>query len=127
MKITDLLEDIVPEKEQTVRDFIKWASEKLDLKGPLPDIEFSQDTDLAQDGHHTGSYNHDQRKLWVYAKKRNLVDIFRTVAHELVHVKQHELGTVNSSGPGSPVEVEADKIAGYLMKIWLIDNRDTIQ
>ncbi len=69
MKITDLLEDIVPEKEQTVRDFIKWASEKLDLKGPLPDIEFSQDTDLAQDGHHTGSYNHDQRKLWVYAKK----------------------------------------------------------
>lgn len=127
MKITELFEDIGPKEQKTVQDFIEWVREKIHLKAPAPQIEFSNDTKTAQDQHHTGSYNHETGKLWVYAANRNLVDILRTVAHELVHVRQYELNQVNSSGPGSPVEVQADEVAGFLMKLWIAKHHDTIQ
>ena len=56
----------------------------------------------------------------MYAKNRNLVDILRTVFHELVHVRQDEIGMLKpgDSYPGSPVEVMADMIAGKFIKIY---------
>jgi hypothetical protein len=86
----------------------------------LPNIELSYDTDEAQTNHHTGGHVPGEDSVWVYAKNRNLVDILRTVAHELVHVRQHELGMIKpgDSYPGSPIELLADMVAGKLIKIW---------
>ena len=56
----------------------------------------------------------------MYCDKRNLVDILRTVFHELVHVRQGELGMIKPSDsyPGSPIEAEADMMAGKYMKVF---------
>mgnify|MGYP003345195710 FL=1 len=44
----------------------------------------------------------------------------RTVFHELVHCRQSELGMIKpgDSYPGSPIEMEADMMAGKYMKVF---------
>lgn len=102
-----------------VQKFIAWTAKKLNLE-KTPKIEFSYNSDEAQEGHHTGRHNQDTGEVWVYVANRNLVDILRTVFHELTHVRQGELGMIRpgDSYPGSPIEAEADMMAGKYMKIF---------
>ena len=102
-----------------VQKFIAWTSKKLNLDN-TPKIEFSYNSDEAQQGHHTGRHNPETGEVWVYCKNRNLVDILRTVFHELTHVRQGELDMIKpgDSYPGSPIEAEADVMAGKYIKIF---------
>lgn len=120
--------DIECDLEEEVEKFVDWASEILKLK-TKPDIELSQDTEEAQTNHHTGSHVDKTNKIWVYVKNRNLVDILRTVFHELVHVRQGELDMIKpgSSYPGSPIEAMADKLAGKYIKIYGEKNHHIFQ
>ena len=111
-----------------VEKFAEWAAKKLGLES-VPKIELSMDTEEAQDGHHTGKHTHGENSVWVYAKNRNLVDILRTVFHEFVHVKQGIDGRIEpgSSYPGSPIEAEADMMAGKYIKIYGEKNHHIFQ
>ena len=114
--------------EDEVEKFVHWTAKKLHLK-KVPGIELSMDTEDAQDNHHTGRHVMGGDTVWVYAKNRNLVDILRTVFHELVHVRQEELGMVKpgSSYPGSPIEAMADMLAGKYIKIYGEKNHHIFQ
>ena len=111
-----------------VNKFAHWAGKRLSLDN-LPKIELSMDTEEAQEQHHTGRHTEGQDSIWVYAKNRNLVDILRTVFHELVHVRQGELGKIKpgSSYPGSPIEAQADMLAGKYIKIYGEKNHHIFQ
>jgi hypothetical protein len=87
------------------------------------------DTEEAQTNHHTGGHIMGDDKIWVYAKNRNLVDILRTVFHELVHVRQGELNMIDpgDSYPGSPIEAMADMLAGKYIKIYGENNHHIFQ
>jgi hypothetical protein len=115
----EIKESTASEHEEQILHFMQWCKHKLKLKQQLPDIEFSDEKD-SEDMHHTGYYNDQQDKLWVYTGNRNLIDILRTVAHEFTHRKQGEQGRIepDQSYPGSPIEQEADAVAGYLMKLY---------
>jgi len=110
----DFLED-----NPIMQKFIKWASKKLNLQS-TPKFEFSYNTEEAQEGHHTGRHAENDNSVWVYVANRNMVDIMRTVFHELVHVRQGELGMIKpgDSYPGSPIEMLADMGAGKYMKVF---------
>jgi hypothetical protein len=114
--------------EKEVEKFVDWSVRVLDLK-TKPKIELSQDTEEAQSQHHTGSHQEGSNRVWVYAKNRNLVDILRTVFHELVHVRQSELNMIKpgDSYPGSPIEVMADMLAGKYIKIYGAKNNHIFQ
>lgn len=111
-----------------MKKFIKWSADKLNLQ-TQPEIEFSYDTEEAQTGHHTGRHTMGDNKIWVYAKNRNMVDIMRTVFHELVHCRQGEKDMIKpgDSYPGSPIEMEADMLAGKYMKIFGKDHPEIFQ
>ena len=102
-----------------MQKFIKWSASKLNLE-TFPDIEFSYNTEEAQEGHHTGRHTVGENNIWVYVKNRNMVDIMRTVFHELVHCRQGEKDMIKpgDSYPGSPIEMEADQLAGKYIKIF---------
>ena len=108
-----------PALKAEVDKFAQWAGRRLQIKS-MPGITLSYDTKDAQDNHHTGRHVQGDRNLWVYAKNRNLVDILRTVFHELVHWRQDEIGMIKpgDSYPGSPIEAMADMLAGKYIKIW---------
>lgn len=107
-------------RQQQIRDFIDWSHEILHLRKPYPKIMLSQDTEEASTNHHTGSNSPDENTIWVYIGNRNLIDIFRTIFHELVHTRQSQLGMLSPgcSYPGSPMEVMADALAGKYIKIY---------
>jgi hypothetical protein len=111
-----------------VEKFVNWTAKKLNLQ-KVPSIELSMDSEEAQTNHHTGGHVPGEGSVWVYAKNRNLVDILRTVFHELVHVRQHEIGMIKpgDSYPGSPIEAMADMLAGKYIKIYGEKNNHIFQ
>lgn len=111
-----------------MQKFIKWTAEKLHLK-TIPKVIFSHDTKDAQDNHHTGSHVQGSNEIWVYAKNRNMVDIMRTIFHEMVHCRQSELNMIKpgDSYPGSPIEVMADMLAGKYIKIFGKEHHEIFQ
>jgi hypothetical protein len=111
-----------------------WIKGKLDENNNDIDlqsevVELSMDTEEAQDNHHTGGHVVGSGEIWVYANNRNLVDILRTVFHELVHVRQEELNMIKpgDSYPGSPIEAMADMLAGKYIKIYGEENHHIFQ
>jgi hypothetical protein len=111
-----------------VDKFADWACGILELENQ-PKIELSMDTEEAQSQHHTGRHVDGENSVWVYVNNRNLVDILRTVFHELVHVRQGELDMIKpgSSYPGSPIEAQADMLAGKFIKIYGEKNHHIFQ
>ena len=116
------------ELKDEVDKFVEWTAKKLNLQ-KVPTVELSMDTEEAQTNHHTGGHVMGDDSIWVYAKNRNLVDILRTVFHELVHVRQGELNMIDAgdSYPGSPIESMADMLAGKYIKIYGEKNNHIFQ
>jgi hypothetical protein len=111
--------DPTDDKSAQIDKFIKWSYNALNIQEPLPKFHFSRDTEEAQDQHRTGSHD-SQGNITVYIENRNLVDIFRTIFHELVHHRQDQLNMIKDgdSYPGSPIEAMADMMAGKYIKIY---------
>lgn len=70
--------------------------------------------------HSFGSYSPSENKINITIKNRHPMDVLRTLAHELVHCKQHEDGRLDDVGKagetGSDIENEANAQAGVLMR-----------
>lgn len=124
----DEVDNVDDDLAQEVNKFAQWACDKLHIKNK-PKIELSMDTEEAQTNHHTGGHVDGSDSIWVYTANRNLVDILRTVFHELVHVRQGELNMIKpgDSYPGSPIEAMADMLAGKYIKIYGEKNRHIFQ
>lgn len=120
--------DVECDLQDEVDKFAQWTAKKINLQ-KTPKIVLSMDTDEAQQNHHTGSHIMGSSEVWIYAKNRNLVDILRTVFHELVHVRQDEIGMgkPGDSYPGSPIEAMADMLAGKYIKIYGKKNKHIFQ
>ncbi len=114
-----LAESTLSDHEDELREFVKWTCDKLKIKEP-PRIEF-QDSKDSEPQTKTAHFDPTDKIIWIYTGNRNLADIMRSVAHELTHRKQDEKGQVNQEQnyPGSPIEQQADAVAGYLMKLYL--------
>ena len=104
--------------------FMKYATEALQLQNPPAGLTLSQDTNESRSKHTFGHFTPDTKKIWLYVKNRNTADILRTLAHELVHLKQAEDGRLdqNSGETGSPIENEANAMAGVLLRNFGKDN-----
>lgn len=127
------IEDVVEpsnQRETRIKHFIDWAKKRIGLDEQQLNIVFSYDQKDAQEEHRTGAWDYKNNHMIVYVGNRNMVDILRTVCHELVHVKQGQIGKIQKAkvhGPGSPLEVEADAKAGYLMKLYGKLHRDIFE
>jgi len=106
--------------KEHINKFIQWSIHRLHVKKPYPRIVLSKDTEKAQAGTHTGVHTEQDHTIWVYIGNRNLIDIFRTIFHELVHERQSQLNMIgpDDSYPGSPIEAMADMLAGKYIKIY---------
>ncbi len=105
-------------KEEVIAEFIKYAEKKLNLNGDLPKVIVSYDEKEAGDMHSFGKYTPDIKELRVVAANRNLADVLRTIAHEIIHHKQNLDGvlTAKSNADGSEHENEANALAGVFMR-----------
>lgn len=102
--------------KKSIAAFVIYATRELGIVN-RPSMFIKEPTD---DMTSLGSYDPKENKLVVVVKGRLLADILRTIAHELVHVKQMEDGRITNpaidGATGSPIENEANAVAGTLMR-----------
>ena len=102
----------------TIGEFIKYAIKNLAIKNPPRNLTLSYNNDHAKSKRSFGYFEPASNKIWVYVKNRNMADILRTLAHELVHRRQAELGMLDdmSGETGSVIENEANAKAGVILR-----------
>lgn len=100
--------------EDVIQKFLPFAKEFLKLK-KLPEIHFVEKPSFAQKIGAFGQIDKENR-IVVDIKDRQPMDVLRTVAHELVHYRQHQTKKGGHGTTGSPTENEANKLAGTLMR-----------
>jgi hypothetical protein len=105
--------------EEILKDFIHFCVEELKIK-QMPVIKLRKDPEWSVRNRTFGRYTNDQHLLEVAWGQRHIMDVLRTVAHELTHKHQHERDGARM-GPdagetGSPYENEANARAGVLMR-----------
>jgi Zn-dependent peptidase ImmA (M78 family) len=105
-------------RQMEVTKFVEYALAKLQCESK-PHITLSQDTQKVQEFKSFGYIDPTTSQIWVYVKNRNLADLLRTLCHELVHYKQLVDGRLTSKKAGqdgSPIENEANSLAGVIMR-----------
>ena len=97
--------------------FVKFVAGKLKLKS-VPPIKLVKKFKATS----FGGYNPNHQVIHLHTKNRHPMDVFRTLAHELVHHQQREHGRIEDphrdGKTGSPIEDEANYMAGRLMRQW---------
>jgi hypothetical protein len=99
--------------------FVDFCCDKLSIAGK-PSLHFKEPADQGEQPSFA-AYAPGSKEVHVMSKNRHPMDIFRSVAHELVHHKQNEEGRIGKDiakegATGSDIENEANSRAGELMR-----------
>jgi hypothetical protein len=100
-----------------IADFVKYCQQELNIQ-ELPSIKLVSDKSWVSQFRSFGEYNPGARSVKVFYLGRNTADVLRSLAHELVHHRQEELGMIEamSGETGSEIENEANALAGILLR-----------
>jgi len=119
-RVNSLNEQLLPpeKRQEIINDFVNYVDESIELGGEVPSVKLSYNENDAQKMKSYGRYMPETNELVVVATNRNLGDILRTIAHELIHHKQNKEGNLNpdSGETGSEQENEANALAGVLLR-----------
>jgi Zn-dependent peptidase ImmA (M78 family) len=117
------IDDLVPEDadqienfSKAMNDFLPLAIRELEITS-LPKIKIVKKVE--DDYQPTfGKFLKDKNIIYLAIKDRHIIDILRTLAHELVHYKQNLENRLDaySGKTGSPTENEAHEISGIIMR-----------
>jgi hypothetical protein len=103
------------EQIELMNEFITFACNFLKIPESKVILKFTHEGLVT-----TAAYG--EKKVYVYAKERAVVDIMRSIAHELTHMMQDLEGRLNqlhhddNNKAGSPIENEANYKAGEIIR-----------
>lgn len=111
-----LLEAFTKDKAPIIKKLVDFACEQLEID--QPQIKLINSPTYSQENSSFGGYMPSEEKILVVVHNRNMADILRTLAHELVHHMQNRRGELDqySGEDGSPIENEANATAGIIMR-----------
>jgi len=105
-------------KKAIVQKFLEFVIDHLGIEGEVNAILTNKKDGIRT----TAVYNNSEASIKVYIKNRALVDVLRSLAHEMVHHKQSQRGELDNNphagDDGSPQENEANAKAGELIRIF---------
>ena len=110
-----------------IEDFVKFILSELGIKDEV-DITLQNDKNGIKT---TAVYNYGGNQpstIKVYCRERLLVDVLRSIAHEMVHHMQFETGKLvdKPQNVGGPIEDEANAKAGELVKKYANNGNEDI-
>jgi hypothetical protein len=103
-----------------VQDFIQHVTTELGID-PIPEIHLHTDPAWSEQNQSFGRYDPELHALNVSMPNRHVMDVLRTVAHELVHCsqnQQHGQLPDDAGETGSRWENDANARAGIIMRDW---------
>jgi hypothetical protein len=102
-------------------DFCKFCIKKLKISGDIEICLTGQGADGK--GMSTGGFDVFSNKIMARSYGRALVDVLRSICHELVHLRQKEVGKFkpgdNIPNIGGEIEDEANALCGQLIKMYV--------
>lgn len=101
---------------EIIQDFLPFAMKELRIK-VLP--KFRLAAQMPEGEQPTfGKFVDSENTIYLALDQRHPLDIIRTLAHELVHFKQHVEHQLDDTAgnTGSPQENQAHEIAGIIMR-----------
>jgi hypothetical protein len=113
-----------PDLKKIGNKFVQFCKDKLELK-QLPKIRLV--AQIGQTEHPTfGLFDPNSNTVSVAHQGRHVMDVLRTLAHELTHHKQREEDRIKpgDGDTGSEIENEANAQAGVLMRDFADQNAD---
>lgn len=113
-KVNPLLEAFTPQKAPLMKRFVEYACGELNINEPK--IHIINSPTYSQEYKSFGGYIPSEEKIMVVVHNRNMADILRTLAHELVHHMQNMNGDELNGEDGSNIENEANAMAGVIMR-----------
>jgi hypothetical protein len=116
MKLRQILTEIHHEGYQRFTD---WACEELGIRRK-PEIRW-YDNPLKNGGQPSfAQYDMGANVVTVCTGGRHPMDVLRSLAHELFHAFQNERGRIGDGDgrTGTPIENDANAMAGVLMRQW---------
>ena len=109
---------LTEDKKKVLDRFVLFVKKQLELK-TIPTIKIQNDREGLKT---TANYDYtkENKLIKVCAMNRALVDVCRSIAHELVHHKQFEDGRLEVKPPdiGGEIEDEANAKAGQFIKMY---------
>ena len=106
------------DKKDKLNRFVKFVKNQLELD-TVPVISIQNHRENIKT---TANYDYtkDEKIIKVCSKGRALVDVMRSIAHEMVHHKQFEQGRLKVQPPdiGGEIEDEANAKAGQYIKMF---------
>jgi hypothetical protein len=120
MKVKEILTEGLQKKDtyKILLEFVRFAAEDLELKS-LPKFDFVFDSKRSLEHKSFGGYAPGDEHITITVKNRHIMDVCRTLAHELVHYSQDlkkELEDDGAGATGSPQENEANARAAVIMR-----------
>jgi len=115
-------------EKKTIDDFVEFVKKELGINNEV-DIQLQNNKDgikttAVYKYQDEGDEDFEQSHIKVFALGRALVDVLRSIAHELVHHKQNEDGELKGkhSNVGGPIEDEANAVAGEMIKTYGLEH-----
>jgi ribosomal protein L37E len=101
-----------------IADFVNFAKKHLNIDDDIKvALAYERTPDIK-----TSAYYDLDGFVKVYVKDRAVMDVCRSIAHELVHHKQNLENRIsdhiNDGGDGSEIENEANAVAGVIIRKW---------
>jgi hypothetical protein len=117
-----LNESLLTKKESDIKkiaDFVNFAKDFLEIDDEVKiELAFEKTPDIRT----TAYYNNGDKRMRIYVKNRAIIDVCRSIAHELVHHKQNIDGKFEDvkdpGADGSEFENEANAVAGVIIRKW---------
>jgi hypothetical protein len=109
---------LTEDKKRKITEFVKFVNDELKLK-KCPKIILQN----GRGGLKTTAnydYSNDEKIIRVNSKNRALVDVLRSIAHEMVHHKQFEDGKlkIKPADIGGEIEDDANSKSGQFIKMF---------
>lgn len=108
----------VDDKNNIVNGFVDYVDSYIGLNNNVPEIDVDFENSDAKEMKSFGGYIPNEFRIKIVGVNRNLADVLRTLAHELVHHKQNIENRLNqnSGNTGSEEENEANSLAGIILR-----------
>ena len=109
-----LHENFNPQKAPLMGRFVDYACDRLNIDKPK--VFVINSPSYSQEHKSFGGYYPQEQEIKIVVHNRNMADILRTLAHELVHHMQNLNGDELNGEDGSDTENEANAMAGVIMR-----------
>lgn len=106
---------LVESRQKQIQSFAEFVRNYLGLDD-LPKIVVINDPQFSIENKTFGCFDLVNDVIKIQIANRHPLDVFRTLAHELVHYQQKKSGKEMSGETGSNCENEANSVAGEILR-----------